>query len=246
MALFLTTLVNTASAWPTATAVIGIVMALLAMMYAFFTHRFSYWNRQGISGPPPSIPFGNAVKPKGVGFHEADMDNIKRYGRVHGYYFGLQPVLMIADPDLLRDVLVKDFAAFADRQHCHHRIEKQNVIMQNGKRWKEQRNIISPTFTSGKMKAMHHLIKQSIDRMTDFMDQHLARASGTQFEADFDNKDLFSKLTLTVIARCGFATEINAFSADDNAFVNCARDTFKIPILKILLDMALPTVVELA
>ena len=112
--------------------------------------------------------------------------------------------------------------------------------MQNGQRWREQRNIISPTFTSGKMKQMLPLIKQAIERMTSFMDQRLTTTTDAATAADFDNKDLYSKLTLTVIARCAFATEINAFASEENIFVTNAKATFNFSLFKVFLDMVLP------
>jgi hypothetical protein len=32
-----------------------------------------------------------------------------------GYYFGLQPILVVTDPELLKLILVKDFHNFIDR-----------------------------------------------------------------------------------------------------------------------------------
>ena len=34
-----------------------------------------------------------------------------------GQFSGIQPHLYVADPELLKDVMVKSFDAFADRQH---------------------------------------------------------------------------------------------------------------------------------
>ena len=41
----------------------------------------------------------------------------RRYGPVWGQFSGIQPHLYVADPELLKDVMVKSFDAFADRQH---------------------------------------------------------------------------------------------------------------------------------
>ena len=40
-----------------------------------------------------------------------------RYGPVWGQFSGIQPHLYVADPELLKDVMVKSFDSFADRQH---------------------------------------------------------------------------------------------------------------------------------
>ncbi len=40
-----------------------------------------------------------------------------RYGPVWGQFSGIQPHLYVTDPELLKDVMVKSFDAFAVRQH---------------------------------------------------------------------------------------------------------------------------------
>lgn len=116
----------------------------------------------------------------------------------------MTPVLVISDPQILQDVLVRNFNYFSQREHSYHRIQKQGVTAVSGKRWKDQGAIIAPTFTSRKMKAMQHLIKQSIKNLTDSMDSKMVAGS-----ADFDNKELYGDLTLDVISRCAFAAEAN-------------------------------------
>ncbi|CDQ63801.1 unnamed protein product [Oncorhynchus mykiss] len=43
------------------------------------------------------------------------MDLIHKYGRVCGYYLGRRPVVVVADPDMLRQIMVKDFSTFPNR-----------------------------------------------------------------------------------------------------------------------------------
>ena len=39
----------------------------------------------------------------------------KKYGRVHGGFLVSQPALTVGDPEILKQILVKDFAKFHDR-----------------------------------------------------------------------------------------------------------------------------------
>lgn len=39
----------------------------------------------------------------------------KQYGPVVGYYFGMKPVVICADPEHLKTILLKEFHNFADR-----------------------------------------------------------------------------------------------------------------------------------
>ena len=39
----------------------------------------------------------------------------QQYGPVLGYFYGLEPVLLVADNDLMKQVMFKDFHKFTDR-----------------------------------------------------------------------------------------------------------------------------------
>ena len=80
------------------------------------------------------------------------------------------------------------------------------------------RNIMSPIFTSGKLKSMvplfHKANKELIDQMQNLQERN----------EEFEAKDLFTDWTLDIIASCGFGVEANAFQHENNQFrdmVNC-------------------------
>lgn len=175
-----------------------------AIFYSKQKHR--YWQSRKIPGPDPTLFIGNTYAgSRGVGWHELELADVKKYGRVFGVYQGMTPVLVVSDPAILQTLLVRDFHSFPNRQSSYHRIQRQSLLAVNGKRWKDMRMIMSPTFTSGKMKAMHLLIKQSVSDLMEYISSELESGS-----AEFENKELFGDLTLGVIARCAFATETNA------------------------------------
>jgi cytochrome P450 len=226
--------------FPSAAILLTVIVTLVATVYTYFSIKYRYWKSRGISGPEPSIPFGNILRPKGKGWHHLDVERHAKYGKVYGVYQGTNPVLVIADSELLKDVLVRDFTSFADRNTSFHRIQKQSLITTKGKRWREQRTIMSPTFTSGKMKAMHHLIKSAISNLLDHMESRMM--NGT---AEFENKDLYGDLTLGVIAACAFATDTNAHQAKaDNILMKQMKEFFNFNFRKIALASLIPDFVK--
>ena len=225
--------------FPTATLVLTVIVVSVAILYSFFTVKYRFWKTRGIDGPEPSIPFGS-FKPNGVPWQDIDIAEIKKHGKVFGTYQGVNPVLVVADPDILKDILVRDFSSFADRNTSFHKIQKQSVITTKGKRWREQRTIMSPTFTSGKMKAMHHLMKSAISNLLQHMDSKLVNGS-----ADFNNKELYGDLTLGIIAICAFATDTNVHQTHgDNIFVKNAKNFFNFNYYKIMIGTLLPQFVK--
>lgn len=225
------------STFPWATLLISSLFLVIALTYHYVTSKYRYWTIRHVNGPAP-VPFigNNYFFTRDIGWHDLDLQQIKKYGKVYGTYQGMTPVLMVADPQILQDVLVRDFSSFSLRHSYFHKIQKQSLIAVNGKRWKEMRMIMSSTFTSGKMKAMHGLIKQSIDNLLHHMDSQIKKGS-----SDFNNKELYGDLTLGVISKCAFATDANPHQErGKNIFLQNIEDFFRFPRIKLLLFAALP------
>jgi len=50
------------------------------------------------------------------------------------------------------------------------------LVTQRGKKWKDLRSKMSPTFTTGKIKRMFQIMKKSGDRFVSFLEQEIARS----------------------------------------------------------------------
>ena len=209
---------------------------LVTVLSLFLLKRYTYWSRQGISGPIP-IPFiGNLLSSLIRPVKDVDKERVDKYGRIFGGYQGSSPVLYISDPKVLRKVLVQDFWYFSDRRDNFHNLLKNNVISKNGQEWKEMRSVISPTFTSGKMKQMLPLMKESLVSMEKTIDKIVKNGEGNRV----DSKKLFGCFTLDVIAKCAFATETNAHENEDDPFIHYTRKFFMFSKPLLLLFFTLP------
>ncbi|KMQ92083.1 cytochrome p450 6a2 [Lasius niger] len=96
----------------------GIAAVLLAVYY-YLTSTFDFWKSRGIRGPQPIPGFGNYKDVMLVKKHMADYlkkiyDNYKDESMI-GIFTARTPVLVVKDPDLIKDILIKDFTKFADR-----------------------------------------------------------------------------------------------------------------------------------
>lgn len=79
-----------------------------------------------------------------------------------------QPVLMINDPELIRQVLIKDFNKFRDRGLYHNETVDpltSNLFFLPGEKWRKLRAKLTPTFTSKKLKEMFLLLKETSDHL---------------------------------------------------------------------------------
>ena len=117
------------------------------------------------------------------------------------------------------------------------------MIFYEGEQWKEMRSIMSPIFTSGKLKNMYKLFNK-IGR--DFS-EHVDKLA--QSKEEINARDLSSKYTLQVIASTGFGIDIAAYrdDAEGDKFRKMTakvtgKDAGALGILKILLSFTLPSV----
>lgn len=52
-----------------------------------------------------------------------------KYGHVWGHYSGATPEIFLADPELLKELMVKKFDDFTDRQHFDMLPEKVSITI---------------------------------------------------------------------------------------------------------------------
>ena len=72
-----------------------------------------------------------------------------------GYFFFGTPFLVLTDLDLTKQIFIKDFDHFTDRRKIevgHEYLDKMMFVL-TGETWREMRSVISPVFTSGKLKV---------------------------------------------------------------------------------------------
>lgn len=197
---------------------IFILFIAISAFYLYLKHVYSYWTRKGFSSIKPSIPFGNLgsvinnTKSFGVAIY--DLYNSSSEAFV-GIYLFFRPSLLIRDPELIRNILVKDFASFHDRGiYCNEKIDKLSgsLFTLSGYKWKNLRKQLTPTFTSGKLKSMFPIIQQvGIELQTAMKDYAVNNEI-------VDMKEYASRYTVDIIASVIFGYEINSIENPDNEF----------------------------
>lgn len=92
---------------------------ILTAIYIYFKHNFNYWKKRGIPHEKPIFPYGN-IKDFGRKYHQSIItkriyDQFKGVAPFCGVYILAGRVAMITSLDLLKHILVKDFATFSDK-----------------------------------------------------------------------------------------------------------------------------------
>lgn len=99
-------------------------------------------------------------------YHDYTIEMINKYGKVFGSYGVLEKNLIVNEPELIRQVLVDKY------QNCHERrsmylgpyIKDMLVFLPGDHNWKRLRSLVSPLFSSSKIKSMMSQISEITDR----------------------------------------------------------------------------------
>ncbi|CAG2165508.1 unnamed protein product [Oppiella nova] len=203
-----------------------------------------YWSKQGINGPKPIPIFGNIINTLMTSEKDRLLGYQKKYGKIYGHYMGDIPVLSIADPELIKLILVKDFHVFTGRHivwSAKTAIRSRNITQLCGDDWKRVRTIVSPVFRSGKMRLMCPQIKQCLTSFMSYLDVLAEKRQ------ELDMIDTFTKFSLDVVNTTIFATNIDVYKSPtdgdttrEHPFVLHAREKFTYKGWKEMATLVLP------
>jgi len=234
------------------------VIICITVFYLYVKSKMNFWKKRGIAQEPGYFPFGSLstwdmLKQKGsyseitnrAYFNHPEALLVGEYG-----FFG-KPVAVIRDLDLAKQILIKDFDNFTDRKpdaiispHSkNNRYFRKMLIELRGKEWKQTRAVLTPIFTSGKLKAMVPLIHKIADECNSHL-EGLCRQN-------IEGKDLMKRFALDVIVSTGFGYDNNSFKNPNNFFKENSdllfggKLTFKHIIAGFLLLLSIPELIRL-
>lgn len=138
-----------------------------------------------------------------------DLEWTQKYGKIYAFHGALanRTTLMITDVELVKQVTTKDFAHFINRSYipAYHELWNENMLNAEAAQWKKLRSLISPTFSSAKLRGMNKLMTHCIDKLTVYLDSVVAEG-----DTITDTKKVIGGFTIDVIASTSFGTETNA------------------------------------
>lgn len=209
--------------------------AIVAIVYLWFKWKFTFWTKQGVYQSEPSFPFGtvsafftNKEHLNDVVLRQAnETKNLKYYGG----YFLQSPILWIRDPDMVRQITIKDFEYFVDRNNSmFQKLFKSgsqtdkiwDVQMTNAQseEWKNLRSTFTPIFTSGKMKAMLIFMQETCDQLVNAFDKYAEKNEA------FEVKRVLGSYSMDTIASCAFGVDAESFTNENSKFVQYASTIF--------------------
>lgn len=181
----------------------------------------------------PWFPFGN-LRPPGKRVHSSELmtgfyRKMKGKHPFCGIYFFTNPIALVLDLDMIKDVLVRDFQYFHDRGMYFN--EKDDPISGHlfnleGSQWTNLRKKLLPTFSSGKLRMMCPTIITVAERFQECLE------SSAKEDAEVEMKDLLARFTTDVIGSCAFGIDCNSLSDPEVEFRKMGKKVFEIPTVR--------------
>lgn len=211
-------------------SVLLLVALFITCLYLYVKYLFSYWERRGVKFLKPSFPFGNFAKNFLQIQSQAELFQTF-YQTCTEPFFGVyaifKPILILRDPELIQTILIKDFQHFVDRGlYCNDTIDplSGNLFLINSDKWKNLRVKLSPTFTSGKLKAMFSTLIDCSKSLTKYLEQSSNNNESVEL------RETSARYATNVIASVAFGADVDCFAKPDTAFRRYGRKVFELSL----------------
>nr|AIL94151.1 cytochrome P450 CYP3026A3 [Tigriopus japonicus] len=216
------------------------VLCIIGYFYIRLKIKWNFWKDHNVPFPQPEFPFGSTPMFGWNSFkQEASMNDLAKtqamalgFPKFYGNYIFGAPNLMICDPEMAKQIMVKDFDHFVNRQaedfiklleggHFVDQVWANQMTALQGDKWKNTRATFTPIFTAGKLKGMIKFMHEVTNDLVKSVDQEAKTGKA------FDLKEKFGKFSMDTIATCAFGVNAKSFEDDKSTFAMNARAVFR-------------------
>lgn len=189
---------------PTWFVSIGLV---IFVFYLYTSRKHSVFRKSGIPAIKPA-PFLGGLPQLKKGVMQCEYDATMEHGKVVGFFLGNLPTVFLTEPDIIKELFVKRFTDFPSRSTAAGIVqfwEKTILLSTDFHYWRFLRTIMTPSFTSGKLRKMDELVTRCINRTI----QRLEDKVGDSHDKVIDMVPTFRGLTLEVICQSAMGVDID-------------------------------------
>ncbi|XP_059477145.1 cytochrome P450 9e2-like [Neocloeon triangulifer] len=205
-----------------------LLLTALYLIYWYGTSTFDYWKKKGVPELETKVPFFGAALDsmlfrKQMSLHSQEMYNELDGNKYGGFFSMRKPTLMVRDPELLKQIMVKDFSSFTDNfiqvNAKNDPMFAYNIFSMRGEQWKYARSKLAPAFATGKIRNVFPLILEICNDLKNHL-QRKIDSDNCEFEAHGLSKDY----TTDVVGSCAFGIHCNSLTNSDNDFRKMGKE----------------------
>ncbi|KAJ6633420.1 putative cytochrome P450 9f2 [Pseudolycoriella hygida] len=206
---------------------------IVLSIVGYFFYKWSvatsqFFAEKGVPYHKPMPLFGNFLD---IVFQKISMADkvIELYNqfktkRAFGMFEMRNPMLVINDPELIKQITIKDFDHFTERRQFFDKNSEpliaRNLASLTGQQWRDMRSTLSPAFTGSKMRQMFELVVESAENL---VSELMKKAKSSTEPYVVEVKDIFTLYTNDVIASTAFGLKINSIQDNNNKFYTLGK-----------------------
>lgn len=214
----------------------------LLVLFVWWYRILNYWKFNKIPFVPCNSIFGNLkgyfTMKKCLTTALTEIYNEKEMKDVS--FFGIRifhmPAIMIKNPEILKNILVKDFYNFGDRlasgDSKNDPVGGSNPFLMNHVAWKKTRPRLSHVFTLSKMKKVFHLTNDLGIELNNLLFAQKFDSTTKSFVVEI--KDIAVRFTTDNIASVAFGVQGNSMKDPNSDFRNCGKQIMGTSFLRII------------
>ncbi|XP_030746579.1 cytochrome P450 6a2-like [Sitophilus oryzae] len=206
-----------------------VIFGVVVFIYSYFHYSYMYWLELRVPSLSPEFPFGDMKDPilrrqcMGEKIKEIYDFGTKHWYNYIGLYFFSRKVFLPIDPELIKNILVKDFNYFSDRGI--HYDEKYDPLSAHlfsiaGPKWKNLRAKLTPAYSPVKIKGMFDIMYKCAHEMMLLVGE--IAMSGRPV----DIKEIMARYSTDVIGCCAFGLDCNTMRDPDAEFRKMGKRAF--------------------
>ncbi|XP_008293417.1 cytochrome P450 3A40-like [Stegastes partitus] len=201
-----------------------VIFITLVAIYGYAPYGF--FKKIGIQGPKP-LPFIGTFLEYRQGIHNFDTNCYKKYGKMWGIYDGRQPLLAIMDTDMIKTILVKEcYSVFTNRRDLGlNGPLRDAVTVVEDEEWKRIRSVLSPSFTSGRLKEMYTIMLKHSSNLIKSLHKKV------ETDAVVEVKEIFGPYSMDVVTSTAFSVDIDSINKPADPFVANIKRMVKFNLL---------------
>ncbi|XP_018424921.1 PREDICTED: thromboxane-A synthase isoform X2 [Nanorana parkeri] len=154
---------------------------------------------------------------------------------------GRRPMVLLSDPEAIKQILQKDFASFTNRMKLNLATKpmSDSLLCLRDERWKRVRSILTPSFSASRMKEMCPLINQGCDVLISNLQPYADSGEPCNVQR------CFACYTMDIVASVAFGTKVDSQNDPDHPLVQNSKKFLELftPFKPfVLLTMAFPLI----
>lgn len=207
---------------------------LVFLLYTLIQKKYSFFRDRGIVHETPRFPMGNVKRVRTV----EDLWNggVAEYFKFHkldsmcGTFFGLQPIYVVTDLDVIRDILVRDFNNFTDHNIFEMKDNCQDPLgpclySLRGEPWRHMRTKMSSAYSSASHDGMFEMSLLCASNLRNYVQWKVTSHPDLPLNA----QDISLRYLCDAIGSCGFGIDCKGTQEEDPVILKIMHKAFNPP-----------------